>query len=120
MHTDFLRVALGAAFANAAVELPDPDHPARRVREYKTAVRERLILFACAAMPGSPIPSVSPTKSSCYARAPASPPKVSGRKDFPRGSPECSRRWLPIMPDAASRVNCTAEPCAAVGTPRRR
>jgi len=34
----------GCAFANAAVELPDPNHPARRViREYKTAVRERLI-----------------------------------------------------------------------------
>jgi len=34
----------GCALANAAVELPDTDHPARRViREYKTAVRERLI-----------------------------------------------------------------------------
>jgi AcrR family transcriptional regulator len=34
----------GCALANAAVELPDKDHPARRViREYKTAVRERLI-----------------------------------------------------------------------------
>ena len=66
-------------------------------------------LFACAAMPSSPIPSVSPTKSSCYARAPALPPKVSDPKDFPRGSPECSRRWLPIMPDAASRVNCAVD-----------
>jgi hypothetical protein len=72
-------------------------------------------LFACAAMPSWPIPSVSPTKSSCYARAPALPPKVSGPKDFPRGSPGCSRRWLPIMPDAPSRVNCTAELRAAVG-----
>jgi AcrR family transcriptional regulator len=34
----------GCALANAAVELPDMDHPARRViREYKTAARERLI-----------------------------------------------------------------------------
>jgi AcrR family transcriptional regulator len=34
----------GCAFANAAVELPDKDHPARRViREYKTAAREQLI-----------------------------------------------------------------------------
>ena len=34
----------GCALANAAVELPDPDHPARRViREYKTDIRERLI-----------------------------------------------------------------------------
>jgi hypothetical protein len=34
----------GCALANAAVELPDTDHPARRViREYKTALRERLI-----------------------------------------------------------------------------
>jgi AcrR family transcriptional regulator len=34
----------GCGLANAAVELPDPDHPARRViREYKTEVRERLI-----------------------------------------------------------------------------
>ena len=36
----------GCALANAAVELPDPDHPARRViREYKTDIRERLILL---------------------------------------------------------------------------
>ena len=34
----------GFALANAAVELPDKDHPARRViRDYKTASRERLI-----------------------------------------------------------------------------
>ena len=36
--------ARGCALANAAVELPDMDHPARRViREHKAAVRERLI-----------------------------------------------------------------------------
>ena len=36
--------ARGCAFANAAVELPDKDHPARRViREHKSALRERLI-----------------------------------------------------------------------------
>ena len=34
----------GCALANAAVELPEPDHPARRViREYKIAAREQLI-----------------------------------------------------------------------------
>ena len=34
----------GCAFANAAVELPDKDHPARRViREHKSAARERLV-----------------------------------------------------------------------------
>jgi AcrR family transcriptional regulator len=34
----------GCGLANAAVELPDPDHPARRViREYKTELREWLI-----------------------------------------------------------------------------
>ena len=34
----------GCALANAAIELPDQDHPARRViREHKSAVRERLI-----------------------------------------------------------------------------
>ena len=34
----------GCALANAAIELPDVDHPARRViREHKTAMRERLI-----------------------------------------------------------------------------
>jgi AcrR family transcriptional regulator len=34
----------GCALANAAVELPDKDHPARLViREFKTALRERLI-----------------------------------------------------------------------------
>jgi AcrR family transcriptional regulator len=34
----------GCALANAAIELPEIDHPARRViREYKTAARERLI-----------------------------------------------------------------------------
>ena len=33
----------GCALANAAVELPDQDHPARRVvREHKSAVRQRL------------------------------------------------------------------------------
>jgi hypothetical protein len=36
----------GCALANAPVELPDQDHPARRViREYKTALRERLIII---------------------------------------------------------------------------
>ncbi len=34
----------GCALANAAVELPDKDHPARRViEEFKTAMRQRLI-----------------------------------------------------------------------------
>jgi AcrR family transcriptional regulator len=33
----------GCALANAAVELPDPNHPARKVvREHKSAIRERL------------------------------------------------------------------------------
>lgn len=33
----------GCALVNAAVELPDPDHPARQVvREHKSAVRDRL------------------------------------------------------------------------------
>jgi AcrR family transcriptional regulator len=33
----------GCALANAAVELPDPNHPARRVvKEHKSAIRERL------------------------------------------------------------------------------
>src|SRR6202035_5386898 len=37
-------VERGCGLANAAVELPDKDHPARRViREYKTELRERLI-----------------------------------------------------------------------------
>jgi AcrR family transcriptional regulator len=39
----------GCPLANAAVELPDKDHPARRViEEFKTAQRERLIQL-CAA-----------------------------------------------------------------------
>src|SRR6202051_1138433 len=34
----------GCALANAAIELPDKEHPARRgIREHKTALRERLI-----------------------------------------------------------------------------
>jgi AcrR family transcriptional regulator len=34
----------GCALANAAIELPDPDHPARQVvREHKSAVRERIV-----------------------------------------------------------------------------
>jgi AcrR family transcriptional regulator len=34
----------GCALANAAIELPDKDHPARRIiREHKTAARERLV-----------------------------------------------------------------------------
>ena len=45
----------GCALANAAVELPDPDHPARRViREYKIAVRERLIRLCCDAKLADP------------------------------------------------------------------
>jgi len=40
----------GCALANAAVELPDKDHPARRViEEYKTAMRQRLIRLCEAA-----------------------------------------------------------------------
>jgi AcrR family transcriptional regulator len=40
----------GCALANAAVELPEPDHPARRVIEaFKTAQRERLIDLCVAA-----------------------------------------------------------------------
>src|SRR6201996_577472 len=34
----------GCALANAAIELPDQDHPARQViRQHKSAVRERLV-----------------------------------------------------------------------------
>jgi AcrR family transcriptional regulator len=34
----------GCALANAAIELPDPDHPARHViKEHKSSVRERLV-----------------------------------------------------------------------------
>ena len=40
----------GCALANAAVELPEKDHPARRViEEYKTAQRTRLIRLCGAA-----------------------------------------------------------------------
>ena len=40
----------GCPLANAAVELPDKDHPARRVIEaFKTAQRERLIQLCAAA-----------------------------------------------------------------------
>ena len=40
----------GCPLANAAVELPDKDHPARRViEEFKTAQRERLIQLCAAA-----------------------------------------------------------------------
>jgi AcrR family transcriptional regulator len=41
----------GCPLANAAVELPDKDHPARRViEEFKTAQRERLIQLCAAAV----------------------------------------------------------------------
>ena len=40
----------GCAFANAAIELPDPNHPARRViEEHKRLYRERLVALARAA-----------------------------------------------------------------------
>ena len=40
----------GCALANAAVELPEKDHPARHViEEYKTALRDRLIALCRAA-----------------------------------------------------------------------
>ena len=45
----------GCGLANAAVELPDKDHPARRViREHKTALRERLIRLCRDAMLADP------------------------------------------------------------------
>ena len=45
----------GCGLANAAVELPDPDHPARRViRDYKTEIRERLIRLCRDAMLADP------------------------------------------------------------------
>jgi hypothetical protein len=101
----------GCALANAAVELPDTDHPARRViREYKTALRERLIRLCRDAKLADPERLADEVFLLCEGA-----PKVSDPKDFPRGSAECSRRWLPIMPDAASRVKCTAESRAAVG-----
>ena len=44
----------GCALANAAVELPDKDHPARRVIEaFKTAQRQRIIDLCAAAEAGS-------------------------------------------------------------------
>jgi len=45
----------GCALANAAVELPEPDHPARRViEEFKTAQRERLTGLCSAACLNEP------------------------------------------------------------------
>src|SRR6202011_3204254 len=45
----------GCGLANAAVELPDCDHPARRViREYKTELRELLIRLCCDAKLADP------------------------------------------------------------------
>jgi AcrR family transcriptional regulator len=45
----------GCPLANAAVELPEKDHPARRVIEaFKSAQRERLIQLCAAAAPAEP------------------------------------------------------------------
>src|SRR5271167_3926766 len=45
----------GCALANAAVELPEKDHPARRVIEaFKTAQRERLVQLCAAASLAEP------------------------------------------------------------------
>ena len=45
----------GCALANAAVELPEKDHPARRVIEaFKTAQRERLVRLCAAASLAEP------------------------------------------------------------------
>jgi AcrR family transcriptional regulator len=45
----------GCPFANAAVELPEKDHPARRVIEvFKTAQRERLVRMCAAAALAEP------------------------------------------------------------------
>ena len=79
----------GCAFANAAVELPDPDHPARRVIEaYKNRHRDRIIELCrkrdCV------IPSFLPTNFSCWARAPASAFKASVLTAPPDASPTCS------------------------------
>ena len=110
----------GCALANAAVELPDKDHPARRViRDYKTALRERLICLCRDAKLTDPERLADEVFLLC--EAPALPPKVSDPKDLPRGSPECLRRWLPIIARRGKHGEfarpCHAQPSAEL-TPK--
>ena len=66
----------GCALANAAVELAEKDHPARKViEEVKRAQRDRLVRLCRAAAleePGS-----WPTNCSCCSKAPGSAPRAS-------------------------------------------
>ena len=86
----------GCAFANAAVELPEPDHPARRViEEFKRRHRDLIIELCCEA--GLRDPSFSPMNCSCCAKAPASPFKASGRTAPPHASLRCSKCWSRLI-----------------------
>ncbi len=58
----------GSALGNALAELPDPEHPARRViQEFK--VREHKRVYGCARPPGFRTPFSPPTFSRCCSRA---------------------------------------------------
>jgi AcrR family transcriptional regulator len=74
----------GCALANAAIELPDKDHPARRVIEdYKRAHRTRLVELSAAA--GLSEPECWPTSCTCSSKAPASWRRASAQRDLQRG-----------------------------------
>src|SRR5262249_28579159 len=104
----------GCALANAAVELAEKDHPARKgIEEGKRAQRERLGRAwrgagtgwgGCAAPGCSTSGIFSPTSCSCCWKAPGSVPRVSavtapppascawGRRSSPR-----TRRWNDVI-----------------------
>ena len=97
----------GCALANAAVELPDKDHPARRViREYKTALRERLIQLCRDAKLTDPERLADEVFLLMRGR-PYYRPKCRIRRTFLTARRNARGAGWRSLPDAASTVNCT-------------
>jgi len=102
----------GCDFANAAVELAETDHPARRViEEIKTEHRNRLANSAGGRdRPGDLLPILCPF---CL-RAPASAGKASASKDRARNSCACARRFIASFQNTKSEAARSDALAAAV------
>jgi AcrR family transcriptional regulator len=94
----------GCAFANAAVELPDANHPARRViEEFKSRHRD-LIIELCRKA-GLRDPELLADELFLLCEGARSTIQSLGPRAPPNASPKCSKRWSqrirPRDPDCA-------------------
>src|SRR5689334_17171927 len=97
----------GCALANAAIELPDPDHPARQViREHKSAVRERLVRLCRDAGLRDPEAIASQVFLVCEGARVAAQSLGSDEplKRLPALFRDLVEEHTPVAADAASRV----------------